>query len=721
LALITATAAAAQAANPADANASSVGEVIVTAQHRAERAHDVPISVVAKTATQLEQAGVKNLGDLGTVVSGVKIDSGATFVVEEIRGVSSALQGAGTESPVAIYLDGVYQPNQLANHFDFADLDHIEVDKGPQGTNYGRNATAGAIAIFTKQPSFTPHGDFEIGYGNYNDYLAKAFITGPLVDGLLAGSLSAYYERRDDYNYDVARDLRPFGLESRNIRAKLLFTPTSWASFNLALGYSDRYDTGTGDTNPVNGNTVAAQDPAAIFTSSPYKIAINWPGFAHVKAYTATLTSKFELDYGTLTSISGSQYSWNLSATDGDRAYEPNAGPGYSVYQTDHTYSEDLTFASRKFGPFKFVAGASYFYDNNAFAPVLVYSGSTLTYKSYSPNPALSYAGFFEGNYDITDRLNLIAGVRYTWERRSSSQVNSLVIGGHSVLYQQGTGPTLTATAVTPRVSLRYKIDEGTNVYFTYSEGFKSGGVSVKAVTDAPLTHVLVQGVTYQPEYIKSYEVGLKSAITPRLTVNAAGFYYDYTNLQVESFPSPTVQIIQNAATARIYGVDADATARVTDELTFTAGVTWTHAYFVSYPNAAVLIPAPLVGGKPDGNIQVSENASGKEMIRSPEVTLTLTADYVKRFEPGKLDLSGTVYYTGKFYFDPINRLGQSPYATLNLDASWQPTGSNFKFEAWGRNVTGTIYRDQVLEDGAADGQYFGAPATYGLAIHYAF
>jgi iron complex outermembrane receptor protein len=177
-----------------------LSEVVVTTQRRSERLQDVPISVVAQTGEQLNKAGVTSVKDITFLVPGVKIDQTSNYVQPAIRGISSAVTGPSTDAPVAVYVDGVVQPNQSANHFEFADIDRIEVAKGPQGTLFGRNATGGAISIFTKAPSFTPKGDLTLGYGNFNRVLAKGFLTGPLIDGVLAASISAYYEHHKGYD-----------------------------------------------------------------------------------------------------------------------------------------------------------------------------------------------------------------------------------------------------------------------------------------------------------------------------------------------------------------------------------------------------------------------------------------------------------------------------------------------------------------------------------------
>jgi iron complex outermembrane receptor protein len=726
---VMATAASAQTATATNAG-TAVGEVIVTAQHRAERLRDVPITISSVTADQLQRSGVRDLTDLQSVVPGVRIDLAGNYVQPAIRGVSASVIGASTDAPVAIYVDGVYQPDQLANHFEFADLSRIEVDKGPQGTLYGREATGGAIAIFTKSPSFTTTGDFLVGYGNYKDFIAKGFLAGPLVGDKLAGSIAAYFERHDDYNYDVARNLRPKGLNARSVRGKLLFKPVEWARFTFGLYYQDWYDSNAGEALPYNGNTVGNLDPGTIITTKPHTISFNTPSFLHVRDFSGTLNSQFDTPYGTVTSITDVTHGWNYLLFDEDRSYDLLNGLAYDNYSRDNHESEDLSFTSKKFGQFSFIAGASYFHDDNHYSPLHARGGPNIPGTFLSPvvtilvshNPVLSYAVFGEGTYDITNRLTLTGGLRYTWEHRGNSGYLALPLFGLVL-----TGPPVATkfTALTGRASLRYRVNDATNVYFTFSQGFKSGG------QDA--TGFLMQHPPYKPETINAYEVGVKSNVTPRINLNASIYYYDYADLQVQvNHGGANGNFIQNAATARIYGLDFDTTAHVTDEFTVTAALNLLNAKYVTFPNASVEAPCtvyysslsgcmPITGPTNGNQTIVLPSLAGYAMPRAPKVTFTLTGDYRKIISAGTFDLNGTLYYSSRVWFDSNERISQPPYATLALQASWQPTGSHFKFEVWAKNITNEDYITSVYEDGPADGVNYAPQTTGGVDIRYSF
>ncbi|HUG61072.1 MAG TPA: TonB-dependent receptor plug domain-containing protein, partial [Methylomirabilota bacterium] len=185
----------------------TVGDVIVTALRREERLRDVPISITAVTSGGLERAGIANLRDLGNITPGLVFTGQAGLGSPTIRGIQSTLGQAGAETPTSIYLDGVYQPNIAANVLDIADIEQVEVLKGPQGTLFGRNATAGAINIRTVDPSFDFRGEATISDGIYfgggartsHDVTAKGYVAGPLAGDWLAGSLSGYYEYVQGY------------------------------------------------------------------------------------------------------------------------------------------------------------------------------------------------------------------------------------------------------------------------------------------------------------------------------------------------------------------------------------------------------------------------------------------------------------------------------------------------------------------------------------------
>ena len=732
-----------------NAPANTVGEVIVTAQRRAERLQDVPLSITAVSGAQLAKLGVASTEDLTDVAPGLKMDRNGVNIQPAIRGVSSVEADIGADTNVAIYLDGVYQPNLPANAFDLPDVSRVEVDKGPQGTLFGRNAEGGAIQVFTLNPSFAPTGSATVGYGTYNDLVAKGFVSAPLLGDMLAGSLSAFYESSGGYLKDETRGGRDFGgVNNHLVRGKLLFKPIPKLTALLSVTYSDRTDAGdlgqayngnsydagvrtlsaptlgTAGSLPgytltpganANYQTVTSFTPTAgaLNPTGAYQISNNGPSIHNVN-FSPNIKIDYDAGLGTFTSTSSYQHLRERELVEGD--YTGVNSDFYDTDQTEDTITEDLLFSSRKIGKLSFVVGGFYYYDHSSYVPLRIDSFGDDYFDIYADAKDDSFALFGEANYELTNRITLIAGVRYSHEHKT--------LEGNDV-YDGSQLPAVFArhtwTGTTPRFSIRYRVDPQTNAYFTYSEGFKSGGFPTSALVTIP----------YAQEHLDAYEVGVKTQRFDKLTLNAAFYYYDFTNQQVQSVivvDGAQLGTTTNAASSTIYGLDLDATYRPTHELTFSAGLSALHTRYDSFPAAAVDLPYVYAPGTPlagqvcnCGNQALLINATGNNLIRSPDWTLSVTADYTKELRAGTVDATATVYHSDTFYFTPDNHIGQPAYTTLGVNLSFAPRGTPWRVSVYGKNLT-----DQVILSGASilpnvDGVYFAPPRTYGIQVQYSY
>jgi iron complex outermembrane receptor protein len=216
------------------------GEILVTAQRRSERAIEVPMSVTSLSGVALEAANIVDTGDLPRVAPGLNFVNSGGYTAITLRGIGSFQRSPGAANNVAIYFDGAYFPSKVAGIFDLPDISNIEVLRGPQGTLYGINATAGAILINTLDPSFTTKMKFTVGYGSLNNVYARFFVTTPLVDDRLAVSLAGSYEDRGAYLTNVLTGRKQGGVNSAVLRGKLLFTPSDTTQFILAASYNRR-------------------------------------------------------------------------------------------------------------------------------------------------------------------------------------------------------------------------------------------------------------------------------------------------------------------------------------------------------------------------------------------------------------------------------------------------------------------------------------------------
>ncbi|MBV1687827.1 TonB-dependent receptor plug domain-containing protein [Novosphingobium sp. G106] len=352
--------------------ASTTGDIVVTAQRRSERLQDVPMAITALSSDMLEKSGVTNTTDLARVTPGVTMSFYGGFLQPAIRGITSTGANIGENSNVATYIDGIYQPQQIATLIDLPDVEQIEVLKGPQGALYGQNATGGAILISSKSPSFTPTGKFSASYGNYNDVQLRGFVSGPLASGV-ALSLAGAYQERDGFRRHVLTNQRDYGLKSTVVRGKLLLEPSDSARIILSGFYSDRKDSANYAGFAINGNSIAFAPNLAGLSpffagipvpASPRTVRVDQfssePGvFTKIRSYGGSLRGEFDIAGGTLTSSSGYfknkiNYLADVDAAS-PRILEARAEPLKGEY-----FVHDTSFASGGTGPVSFLAGIFY-------------------------------------------------------------------------------------------------------------------------------------------------------------------------------------------------------------------------------------------------------------------------------------------------------------------------------------------------------------------------
>lgn len=686
-------------------------EIIVTAERREGRLQDVPFTVSAQLAADLERAGVTNSRDLQIVVSGLTWNSQGAWAQPNLRGVTTQVASPGSASPIAMYVDGVYQPSQSGTMLELPDVSRIEVLKGPQGTLFGRNATGGAIQIFTRDPEMTPGGRLTASYGRFSgggahdsDHMSfKGFVTGGLTDSL-AASLSVYYDDIEGYVKNIMTGRQEGGVENAMVRGKLLWTISDRVDVLLTGFYSERKDFATEAGVPVRGITAASLYPDSIIPRRPWQSAYDAPAHPQffVDVYGGSVRVTADLDgLGTLTSLSGYTKVRPRTFVDVDGAYAPGclAAFGcidYRIRNPSETVSQELNFASEQFGRFRFVAGLFAFYDKaSEFDRV-----NTDLFVSDSHIWTRAYAAYSEGEMSVTDRLTAVLGLRYGWE---SKYARGRFFDAPFMRFADEDWDSITS-----RFSLRYEISDALNAYFTYSEGFKGGVVATQFNTAPPA----------DPEELKSFEIGLKYA-RRNLTMNASAFYYDYEDLQQLFYDGITTSV-KNAATAEIFGVDLDATAQLTPSLLVKFTASWMpRARFDSYPEA-IAYTLPLT---PFGLQTVAPyDASGTRLLASPKLTSGLTAQYDWHLSWGLLQTMLTAYYSSDYRLEVTGRVGQDAYATLGAQVSAQPAANDrLRITLYGKNLTNEAYHQGALLSGTSDIMFYAPPREIGLSLDYSF
>jgi outer membrane receptor protein involved in Fe transport len=632
------------------------GDIVVTAQRRSERLQDVPIAVNVATEEQLVNSGVRDLQQLAAIVPGLNVTAALGSFQPSIRGIATSSNIV--ENPVSLYIDGVYLPQQQDGLRDLDDVEQITVLKGPQGTLFGRNATAGVIQITTKGPTFIPAADLRVSYGSYQTVRASAFVSGGLAGDSVAGSLSVAYRTQ---GRGWGRSLSA-GFESNKLklgfsaRSKLLFKLGDSTTATLIGDHLEREDSGR-VFQPYPGTRLSY--PGFGPVRSRYDTYSGTPGFTRFTSNGAGLTVDSDLGFAKLVSIT----SYREGSTDFKFDLTGVAAPLLvsTAASGNKNFSQELQLVSPSGRPFTYVLGGYYFYNsqgydffNRDFAsaainPVLSRSASSGYEKTRSIAP------FAQADWEFLPRTTLTLGARYTHETRElndgTTRLTRLVGGLQPLVIVPP--KSLEFNKLTYRVALNHKFSEDVLLYGSYNRGFKSGGFNIATPAAAG----------YLPETLDDFEVGLKTQLFDRrLTFNVNGFYYKYSNIQVASFVgNPPSQIILNGAKAKLYGADIDFSARIGGGLTISGGAEFVHPYFTDYRNAPIGVD--LAAG---GVATAPGDATGKRVPFARTFVGTLAADYAVDIGPAKLTLNVTGTRSGDYFFEPDNVVRQPAYTMLN-------------------------------------------------------
>jgi iron complex outermembrane receptor protein len=705
--LLAAGAASAQSAAPTpQPQTSNLDEVVVTAQKRSERLLDVPMSISATSGEQLEAAGISSTGDLQQISPGlVTVNNGLSFT-PAIRGVSSVGTSPGDETNVSIYLDDVYLGAPLAGLFDLKDIQRVEVLKGPQGTLFGRNATGGAIRIVTLPPSFTPRAEVSADYGfDFNEITLGAYVTGPLTDNI-AGALNLYYTDNDGYIEGVGpNEGRRYGVnETFSTRGKLLFNLSDTLDVTVTADYSDRSDNAIFTLIPRNQRNANQATPGVIL-ARPFEYAGGTQPAVKVESSGVSVDANWAPnDWLSIRSITAYRSADGYYRPDTDRTNLPIGALELPQYQD--TFSQELTFSGPADGRWSWLGGL-YFYHSKAGNPFFrSYSGDAPggTVVADYRNEVItdSYAAFGELTWHVTDRLHLTAGGRYTTETKEFEFADIVRAAG----LRTGGGKE-TWDSPTYRLVARYDFADDWNVYASASNGFKSGVFNAGSLPAIPV----------EPEKIDALEIGVKGRVAG-ITLTAAAFSYDYTNIQVQGqtfLPGGAwVITLSNAAQAKIEGFEVTASGNLTDKLSFDVGFSaLPTAEYERFTTAQVLIPNPS-----GGNTSTTPyDASGSRIIRAPEFQGNVRLTYTDTVAKGELQATASYSYNDGFYWQPGNFSPEDNYSLLNGRIAWTDPAGRLTYTVWGTNLLDTEYSMYTASTAVGIADALAKPRQIGVGI----
>ncbi|TVV76758.1 TonB-dependent receptor [Sphingomonas solaris] len=718
----------------------NANDIIVTAQRRAERLESVPVAIVALSGDTLAKSGVQRLTDLGQVATGVQINRGGSFTQPAIRGITTLTLGYGFENNVAVYVDGFYQPDMVTINGDLANLSSVQVLKGPQGALYGRNATAGAIVMETLTPSKDLTANGQASYGRFNDYRLQGYVSGPINEKISVG-VAAYYRSSDGYITDIGADpvsksddTDAAPLKNFSLRGKILLEPTD--NLKVTLGYNHGFvEDSRGVVYTVNRYPSAAIRNIPGRATERDTASSSIP--ANAKAKADEFTGKITLDtgIGTLSSYTGYAKRHSNSVFDFD-ASRPVLTQSSSTDIEQRTFQQTLDYSINAINNLDLIVGAFYYNDKLTVGDAKVYAGSIdaagLIRFQDDLLTSKAYAFYLDATYHLTDRLFLTGGVRYSHEKRriAYTEFRGTSVNAPAAVFPPA-DKSATFSSATPRAVLRYELADRTNVYASFSTGFRSGVFNPTAAASPALV------IPIKPEKLRAYEVGFKTA-SSTFRLDTAAYYYDFRNLQVgvtTQIPGPPIQVVQlisNAKKAEVYGAEAQATFTPVRDLNLRAGVSYVHARYKDFKNATGVGLNTTTQTNVTGQVQ---DWSGKQMARAPGFTSNVGVDYTIDLAGGRLAASANGSYTSSFVvanpslFGPLagaalankQRYRQKGYALLNAQLNWTDPSGHYTLGVYGDNITNT--RFNFVLSGGAFGDYSqgNEPVTYGVRAGFKF
>lgn len=710
--------AAGQSADATDG--STLLEIVVTAQKRSENMQSVPIAISAVNAGQLSASGVTSTMQLENLTPGLNVGTTGDNFLPHLRGVGSTAAGPGNENSVALYVDGVYYASQIWGIASLGDTTDVSVLKGPQGTLFGRNATGGVIQISTRAPSNEFQGDITESYDSFRTTTTNLFVTGGLTDTIASSLYASYGHQGKGWGTDTNTGAEDVDQVRRDLvlRNKWRITPGDDTTINVSLDYLNKL-TNVGFVNvPYPGTKLLV--PGYVGSTNPWDADPALLTNIAMQGGGASVTVDQNLSFARLVSISAYRQLYNF-----DHDYTVTATPIAAQVLQIPSYSSQITqeiqLVSLDSSTIKWAGGLYYFNSHDgtggaAFgaSPFTVNLASPLAppgvreqISIYTSLGSESYAGFGQATIPILPQTNLTVGLRYTDERKTFLGNEDISINGGTPgpIPIPAVPPTETYNKLTWRFSLDHQFTDDLLGYISENRGFKSGGYNGFDPTNPP----------YKPEVLDAYEIGLKSEwLEHHLRVNGAGFFYNYTNIQVSKYTDTAV--IYNGAGAHIEGIDFDAQA-VLGSFRLSGGVEWLHSRFTSFPDAQFSTPLPTGGA-----VLYPGNAEGNEIPLAPTITADLSADYLLSVGFGNLDFNVTDYYNHGSYPEPDNYLRQPAYDLLGASVGFTPTSGRLGIKVWASNLFNKpVYGYFATQ---ATGYYAdpsNPPRTFGVTLSYKF
>lgn len=696
-----------------------VEEIVVTARKKEENLQKAPIAITAFSQEILEDRQLFNVSEVAQYVPNLLTSSSAAGTASSasftIRGIGQVDFITTTDPGVGTYLDGVYLARVTGAALELADIERIEVLRGPQGTLFGRNTIGGAVSVITRAPTgeFGVRGQATVG--SFGRFQGRAIVDFPIVNDKLAGKFTIFGKTSNGYG----KDLSPAGGsgnlgEDNDIagRAQLLWTPSDSVKFNLSAEYSSRrgtaipqgrifYDatTPTGMAFDDGGRNSVIGSGGNFSRDDLNQITVDTPMNDDLDVFGISLTSDFAIGSADLKLITAYREQDGQSGQDFDGG--DNALLNQFITSEQWQFSQEIQLTGEAFdGKMDLLLGGYYFTEEGRFISDVQLTGVQVDIDTR--NTTDSYAAFGQVSYALTDQLNLTGGLRYSSE--SKEILIDTLFGGFPLVV--GGTDKQTFNSLTPKISLDFNATDDVLLYASFSQGFRSGGFNGRPFSPTDLA-------PFDEEKASSYEVGIKTMLADgAVRFNLAGFYNKYEDIQLTATTTDAmgafIVITDNAGTIDLYGFEAELQIK---------------------PNDAFFIYGSLGFTNTDGlKPQAGFNFGSDTLPLASEWTANVGVEYTVPVSD-TLDVKAGVDYAYRSSFFP--QFNNSPIAKqdgfglLNARIKLAPGNSRWGFTIWGKNLTNEVYRT-FGQDSAVSGiptvvGFFGPTREFGATFNFDF
>ena len=754
-------------------------EIVVTSRRRSEVLQDVPIAITVIGGQAAENAGAFNVNRLKELVPSVQLyASNARNTTLNIRGLGSTfgLTNDGIDPGVGFYVDGVYQARPAATSTDFLDIERIEILRGPQGTLFGKNTTAGAFNITTSKPTQTPSAKVELSFGNYNFLQAKTSVSGAVAKNL-AARLSISGTQRDGTIFNTKEERRYSGQNNLGFKGQLYFTPSEKLQVLLSGDASIQHPAGyplviAGVTTTERsayrqyakivsdlGYQQPVIDPASrtINTNTPWKHDQSIGGIS--------VNVDYKIGNGTLTSTTAWRF-WNWNPTN-DRDFSELSALTKSQGNSRHDqYSQELRYAGNIAEKVSAVIGVFALSQNlkgldqteevgkdqwrfvqtsNTGAQALYSTPGLLDgygIRTNSTIKSLSTAVFAQIDWEFLEHLHILPGLRYTYDKKDVDY-DRVTYGGlqtsdaallalkSAVYNNQKFNTSVDNNNLSGNVTLSYRPTPKLNAYGTFSTAYKPVGVNVGGLPTTSTGEPDLSVAIVKPEYVQHYELGIKTRPLKGTLINISAFNTDIKDYQT-NVQSPQLGVnrgyLANAEKVNVKGLEVDGSYQVGRFLSLNAAVAYLDGKYVKFTNAPLPLEetghTELVNGVAT---QVAfKDASGG---RLPGISKWNVSGGAEFSNPGNLaSTAGRYFIAADASYRSTYSSNPTPSRVLNVEGYSLLNGrlgfksDKFSIFGWVRNIANKNYYEQLQAAAGNSGLYAGVlgdPRTYGITIRY--